>query len=258
MLLNQAHGRAVRESFGRLSPLRLLVESGRVGLRVRRRTVMTMTGWFGAALLLGGAVGCASTTADGGSQGSPLGGAGGTSGHDSGLGGPSSSGGTGSSGAPNSGGGGAEGIGTGGKGGTDAGSGAAICPTYPGLPGGQQEPWVTDPSQFDGSTFGCHASRDQAPVGWLGAQRVDQCPGTSWRCDYEPRELPCGTCTNEGFACSMGVLAACDCGRGPFLQSYGDQWVCKCDLGKWDCRITAPSGSSCFFVCPSSRDAGPG
>lgn len=131
------------------------------------------------------------------------------------------------------------------------------CPTYPGWPPPDRaEPFFGDPSEFDAHTFGCY-SRVLAPTDWWQPRSVPDCGG-NWRCSHEPSDLPCGACTDEGSACGMGVWAACDCGRGRFLESYTDEWVCKCTSGTWDCRVVAPSGSSCFSCPLAIVDAGPG
>jgi hypothetical protein len=119
-------------------------------------------------------------------------------------------------------------------------------------PGGLYHDIVLPPSSYDASTFGCHATRELAPFGWIAPGPLPACAGTNDRCEYPPGYLPCGTCADPGYACQMSVTAACDCGQGPFLDKYSDQWACKCESGKWDCRIVAPSGASCFMNCPDS------
>jgi hypothetical protein len=128
----------------------------------------------------------------------------------------------------------------------DSGADGQRCPTYPELDYADG-PWSTDPSRFDAKEFGCHSERVLAPADWLApAANPPGCGGTTFACTYEPSALPCSTCKTEGAICAMSVWAPCNLGRGPFIDNYWDEWTCHCSGGIWDCRVTAPSGSSCF------------
>jgi hypothetical protein len=129
----------------------------------------------------------------------------------------------------------------------DSGPPEFVCPTYPGWPP-PGEPFDGNPSQFDAATFGCY-SREFAPADWRQTPGMPDCGGNG-QCTYEPSALPCGACTTEGSACALDVWAACDCGKGRFLQTYTDVWVCKCANGNWDCGVVAPSGASCTSCAP--------
>jgi len=145
-----------------------------------------------------------------------------------------------------------------GSGGRASGSGGApACPAYADWPppGASFEPYQGRPSDFSAETFGCYPSRRLVVIdGRPWPASGPDCRGNT-RCTYEPGDLPCGPCTARDEACFMGVWAACNCGDGPFLQSYTDQWACQCIDGQWDCRIVAPSGASCQNACD---DAGAG
>lgn len=87
-------------------------------------------------------------------------------------------------------------------------------------------------------------------------------PLCSWGGDepVSPEELPCGSCDDEGYRCSGGVWAACDCdpnGSGEITldPNYWDEWGCMCVNGTWQCWIIAPSGASCSSC--ADYDAGP-
>lgn len=138
----------------------------------------------------------------------------------------------------------------------DSGAGGSMCWTP--TAGDALAPGPGKPSEFDGSTFGCYPpNKVVRDLTWIKYSKAGMpvCPGA--RCG-EPRELPCGACTESAdYACRATILAACDCGEGPFLDQYVDSWICRCENGQWDCRLFGPSGSSCE-VCRSHLDAGSG
>jgi hypothetical protein len=188
------------------------------------------------------AVSCASTHRDSTPNDAGLGGSagsGGASEHDAQAGSLGAGGGSGGASEHD---GQAGSLGTGG-GGSDH---SIVCPSER-LHGPDDQ--VLPASDFDASTFGCYPDRVLAPVGWVAAANYPACPGTSDACTYSPAHLPCGSCSTTDTVCGMGVYAACSCGGGTYLDAYWDDWACKCVNGKWDCRIIAPSGSSCFLEC---------
>jgi hypothetical protein len=70
-------------------------------------------------------------------------------------------------------------------------------------------------------------------------------------CDVtEVEVLPCGTCSNPGYQCTVGVHAHCDFdGEGPepvqVSPEYLDEWLCECRDGSWYCGLWNVSGASC-------------
>lgn len=127
----------------------------------------------------------------------------------------------------------------------------ALCttPADPVDPGG---PYV--------GQFGCHAT-SYAPTDCLDlfGLGTPDCPG-SGRDASLPEDLPCGSCDDTGYVCSIGVHAQCDCdGDGPSASfsdpNYWDQWGCMCVNGTWQCWILNVSGASCNGCIPQD-DAG--
>jgi hypothetical protein len=153
---------------------------------------------------------------------------------------------------------GTDGGGTGGTGGTGGGTGGTSMEPREsgtreaGARGGSQTACgALDSGQPEGSPpfaacYGCHASNDEPP-GRHSDASTPQCKGFM---DYEPGDLPCGACTDEGSQCRMGVKAYCDCDgpgpRQPFVDpNFVDSWLCACTGGAWSCWFETISGSSC-------------
>lgn len=128
----------------------------------------------------------------------------------------------------------------------DARSEAQTCPPSPHYyPHDGGPPEVPPPGFVDAGIYGCYPPRELAPSGWMPAGPRTPCQGTLWSCTYAPTALPCGACSNPGEVCGVGVAAVCDCGAGPFVDVYDDEWGCKCVDGQWDCRLVGASGASC-------------
>jgi hypothetical protein len=90
---------------------------------------------------------------------------------------------------------------------------------------------------------------DRPECPWAGSEPIS------------PEDLPCGSCSDESYLCSVGVWAACDCdpnGSGEITldSEYWDEWGCMCLGGTWHCLIISPSGASCSN-CATLGDAGP-
>jgi hypothetical protein len=156
---------------------------------------------------------------------------------------------------------GAGGLSGGGAGGRAAsGSGAGGIATAAGDAGaGATGTCVFPPPAADGALdrpgsppyatcYGCHPTLhipdEYNPVGALPF-----CVGTRGEA-FEPRDLPCGACSQPGYRCGLSIKALCDCDgagpRSPVLDNYySDGWICACVGGNWKCWMAAVTGSSC-------------